>query len=131
MGCTCAAWHIDRRAAEITYRRSVRRFIPSIAYAEVLLHRKDFPADVPGPEFDLYAKRVSEADADNGWEQYRKGKFSVKTRLLAFLIVIVPKVGVLSDVAIRGPQPETEERYVESVNRTLDRYEQLSGTPDA
>ena len=126
-GLHLRSMHIDRRAAEITYRRSVRRFIPSIAYAEVLLHRKDFPADVPGPEFDLYAKRVREADSDNGWEQYRKGKFSVKTRLLAFLIVIVPKVGVLSDVAIRGPQPETEARYVESVNRTVDRYEQLLG----
>ena len=119
--------NIDREAAEVSYRRSVRTFIPAIARAEVLLHRKDFPADVPGPEFDLYAKRVHEADADNGWERYRKGRFGIGTRLLAVLIVIVPKIGVISDVAIRGPQPETEARYVESVNRTLDRYEQLLG----
>jgi len=118
---------IDRRAAVGTYRRSVRSFIPSIARAEVLLHRKDFPEDAPGPEFDLYAKRVSEADAFNGWEHYRKGKFSLKTRLLAFVIVIIPKVGVISDLAIRGPQQQTEERYVESVNRSLERYEQVLG----
>ena len=118
---------IDRRAAEATYRRSVRSFIPSIARAEVFLHRKDFPEDVPGTEFDLYARRVTEADADNGWEQYRKGKFGVKTRLLAFIVVIVPKVGVLSDLAIRGPNEAAEEKYVASVNRSLERYEQLLG----
>ena len=118
---------IDRRAAVGTYRRSVRSFIPSIARAEVLLHRKDFPPDVPDPEFDLYAKRVHEADADNGWEHYRKGKFSLRTRLLAVVIFIIPKVGVISDLAIRGPQQQTEERYVESVDRSLERYEQVLG----
>ena len=119
--------HIDRRAAVDSYRGAVRSFIPSIARAEVLLHRKDLPDDVEGPEFDLYAQRVKEADTTNGWEQYRKGKFSLKTRLLAFVIVITPKIGVLSDLAIRGPNRETEEKYVESVNRSLDRYEQLLG----
>jgi len=118
---------IDRRATVATYRWSARRFLPSIARAEMLLHRKDFPADVPGPEFDLYAKRVSEADASNGWERYRKGKFSLQTRLLAFVIVIIPKVGIISDLSIRGPQQQTEERYVESVNRSLERYEQVLG----
>lgn len=118
---------IDWRAADDTYRHSVRSFLPSIAYAEVLLHKKDFPNDVPGPEFDLYAKRISEADASNGWEQYRKKKAGVKTDLLAFVIVTLPKVGPLSGLAIRGPIQGTEEKYVESVNRSLDRYEQLLG----
>ena len=119
--------HIDRKAAVDTYRRAVRNLIPSVARAEVFLHRKDFPDDLPSAGFDRYAQRVSEADTTNGWEQYRKGKFSVKTHLLAFVIVITPKVGVLSDLAIRGPNQETEEKYVASVNRSLDRYEQLLG----
>ena len=119
--------HIDRRAAADTYRRAVRNFIPSIARAEVYLHRKNFPNDVPGPDFDLYARRVSDASASNGWEQYRKHKFSIKTRLLAFAILITPKIGVLSDLAIRGPNTETEEKYIASVNRSLQRYEELLG----
>jgi hypothetical protein len=119
--------HVDRKAAVDTYRRAVRNFIPSIARAEVYLHRKNFPEDVPGPDFDLYAKRVDNASNSNAWEQYRKGKLSIKTRLLAFVIVITPKIGVLSDLAIRGPNAETEKKYVASVNRSLDRYEQLLG----
>jgi hypothetical protein len=50
--------NIDRRAAEGSYRRAVRNFIPSVARAEVYLHRKGFPEDQPGPDFDLYAKKV-------------------------------------------------------------------------
>ena len=119
--------HFRGRAAVDAYRRAVRTFIPSIARAEVLLHRKDFPEDVPGPGFDVYAKRVSEASASNSWEQYRKGKFSFRTRFLAFVIVITPKIGVLSDLAIRGPESATEQKYVASVNQALARYEQLLG----
>jgi Zinc dependent phospholipase C len=118
---------IDRRAAATSYRRSVRNFIPSIARAEVLLHGRGFPEDSPGPEFDLYARRVREAATHNGWERYRRETFSLRTRLLAFVIVIVPKVGVFSDLAIRGPNQQTEANYIESVNRTLEQYQQLLG----
>jgi hypothetical protein len=114
----------NERAAVGSYRWSVRSFLPSIAYGEVVLHRKDFPADTPGPAFDLYAKRLSEADFSNGWEQYRK-KAGIKTHLIAVLIVILPKIGPLSDLAIRGPQAATEEKYVESVNLTVDHYDDL------
>ena len=80
-----------------------------------------------GAEFNRYQQRVSEASTSNGWEPYRKKKAGAKTHLLAFVIVILPKVGVLSDLSIRGPSPETEEKYIESVNRTVDRYEELLG----
>jgi hypothetical protein len=118
---------VNENADEDTYRRGVRSFLPSIAYAEALLHRKNFPDDVSGPEFNRYQRRVSEASTSNSWEPYRKGKAGAKTYLLAFVIVILPKVGVLSDLAIRGPSSETEEKYIESVNRTVDRYQELLG----
>jgi hypothetical protein len=117
----------NENAVEGTYRRGVRSFLPSIAYAEALLHRKNFPDDVSGPEFNRYQRRISEASTSNGWEPYRKKKAGAKIHLLAFVIVILPKVGVLSDLAIRGPSPETEEKYTESVNRTVDRYQELLG----
>ena len=117
---------VDRRAAVDSYRWSVRNFIPDFAYAEVLLHKKSFPADVPSAEFDKFQKRLADADFSNGWEKYRK-KAGVRTHLLAFVLIIVPKVGPMSYLAIRGPNQETEEKYVTSVNRTLDRYESLLG----
>lgn len=115
---------VNERAAVPTYRWAVRSFLPRIAYAEVILHRKSFPVDTPGPELDEYAKRLSEADFNNGWEKYRK-KAGFKTYFVAGVIVILPKIGPLSDLSIRGPKPETEQKYIASVNRTVARYEYL------
>lgn len=115
---------VNQYAAAQTYRWGVRSFLPTIAYAEVVLHKKSFPADTPGPEFDLYKERLAQADYTNGWERFRK-KAGIRTHLIAALIFILPKIGPLSDLAIRGPQPATEARYVESVNRTVTRYEQM------
>lgn len=117
---------VNRRVAIGNYRWSVRSFLPSVAYAEVVLHKHSFPNDPPSPEFDQFQKRLADADFNNGWERYRK-KAGIRTHLLAFVIVILPKVGVLSDLAIRGPSADTEEKYVASVNRTLARYENVLG----
>jgi Zinc dependent phospholipase C len=115
---------VNVHAAVGTYRWSVRSFLPMVAYGEVVLHRKDFPVDTPGPELTLYKERLQQADFNNGWETYRK-KAGIRTHLIAFLIVIVPKIGPLADLSIRGPRPGTEERYIESVNRTVSIYDSL------
>jgi hypothetical protein len=110
-----------------SYDWAVRQFLPRIAYAEVLLHRKSFPPDEDSPEFLEFEQRLKDASALNGWEAYRKHKPSFTTKVFACLLVITPKIGVLSDLAIRGPGRETEEKYVEGVNRSTDRYMQLLG----
>jgi Zinc dependent phospholipase C len=115
---------VNQRAAVATYRWAVRSFLPMVANGEVVLHQHGFPADTPGPAFNLYKERLAQAGADNGWELYRR-KPGFSTHLTAFLIFILPKIGPLSELAIRGPRASTESRYVESVNRTVDRYEYL------
>jgi len=102
-----------------SYRFSVRRFLPRIAYAETLLHRNRFPADRPGPAVDRLEQELRQADLDNGWDKFRK-KAGIGTHLLAGVIVVMPKFGPLSDLAIKGPSSDTEERYVESLLRTTD-----------
>jgi hypothetical protein len=109
-----------------TYRWSVRTFLPDIAFAEVVLHRNDFPTDTPGPQLDLYKQHLAQADFNNRWQHYRK-RAGFRTHLIAAIIFILPKIGKLSDLSIRGPKPETETKYIASVNRTLARYEVLLG----
>jgi len=110
-----------------SYSWSVRQFLPRIAYAEVLLHRRNFPQDESGAQFQEFADRLKATDTAHHWEQYRQHKPSIKTRILAVLIFITPKIGVLSDLAIRGPKQDTEEDYVASVNRAMDEYTHLLG----
>jgi Zinc dependent phospholipase C len=110
-----------------SYDWAVRQFLPRISYAEVLLHRGSFPPDEDLPGFHLFEQRLKDASAGNGWEPFRKHRTGIRTRLVAFVIRIVPKVGILSDLSIRGPDKDSEEKYVEGVNHATDRYLQLLG----
>ncbi len=106
------------------YRFAVRSFLPRIAYAEVVIHKDNFPPDVPSDVLDQFEKNLAQADFQHGWNAYRK-KAGIGTHLLAAFIVVVPKIGKLSDLAIRGPNAETQEKYLQSVNRSAESLRQL------
>ncbi len=107
-----------------SYHSSVEKFLPKFACAEVILHRKSFPAEEDTPAFHRFASRQKQAEADNGWENWnRKPGFEI--HFIAFLIRILPKIGPISNLAIRGPNAETNRWYIESMNRSTDNFEQL------
>ncbi|HEV2275449.1 MAG TPA: zinc dependent phospholipase C family protein [Acidobacteriaceae bacterium] len=112
-------------AAFHSYQSSVRRLLPRFAYAEVLLHRKSFPADAPTPAFQQFDRNLKQANRENGWYKFPRKKTSLSTRWIAALIFLAPRIGPISDLAIRGPNEETEKRYVESVNRCVGEYSKL------
>jgi hypothetical protein len=116
-----------RRRADIdSYRHSVRSFLPGFAHAEVVIHAHDFPPDPDTAEFQRFDQRLAQADYNNGWQNTRKQP-GFKAHLLAFFVVIVPKIGAASDLSIKIPTEETESKYVASVNRSMDFYEDLLG----
>jgi hypothetical protein len=100
------------------YRYAVRRFLPNIARAETLLHKKNFPADTPSPDLDALAKDLVQASADNNWEAFRKTP-GFRSHLYAGFIYVLPKVGTLKLLAIKGPNQHTEDLYIKSVNRSI------------
>lgn len=108
-----------------SYRWAVRQLLPRVGYAEVLLHRHSFPPDADTPSFREFDQALKTADRENHWEAYRKHKPSFVTRLFAVIIFITPKVGALSDLAIRAPKPDTEAEYVNSVNHSDADYARL------
>jgi hypothetical protein len=122
------------RPALRSYRGSVRTFIPAFAGAEVVLHRRQFLADTPNDTYNLFAQRLQRADYERHWEPDYKGP-GVGSRVLAIVVKILPKVGVISLLAIKIPVATTENLYVASVNQTVDSYaellKQLQESPDA
>lgn len=114
----------NRRPVVRGYRFAVRSFLPRIAYAELVLHRRSFPPDTPNAEFQVFQQHLAEADFEREWNQYRK-KPGVRTYLLAGIIAILPKVGPLSMLAIEGPTLQTHEWYVGSVNAATDALRKL------
>ena len=91
-----------------SYRTSVRRFIPDFAEAELVLHRHQFPPHPDGESYSLFRERVSRTNYDRHWAHTFKGP-GIRAHLLAVLVFIVPKVGPVSDLAIKIPKTETEE----------------------
>jgi len=96
------------------YRFSVHRFIPRIAYAVTLLHRKHEPVDVNNADLQKLTLEIDAVAQANDWDAYRKHA-GIGTYSLAGLIYILPKVGPLKLTAVKGPTAKTEADYIHSV----------------
>ncbi len=110
------------------YRFATRAFIPRIAYAVTLLHRSHEPADPNTPEARELEQEVAQVAIDNDWQAYRRHA-GIGTYTLAGLLFVLPKVGPLKMIAVKGPTAETEVEYKHSVElsaaelrRTLARF---------
>ena len=101
---------INRRA----YHFATRTFIPRIAYALTLLHRNDEPPEPDTPDAKLIEAEAAQVDRINNWPAHRR-KAGVETHLLAGVIWILPKVGPLKMLAVKGPTPQAEADYMHSV----------------
>jgi hypothetical protein len=98
-----------------TFRFGGRSFLPNFTYAEAVLHKGQFPADTPGPELEQYERQIGQLPKEEGWDHYRR-KPGFGIHLLAGLIVILPKIGTLKMLAIKGPTDQTQRAYIASVN---------------
>ncbi len=96
------------------YRFATRTFIPRIAYALTLLHRKHEPNEPVSKVRSDYDQQVAAMAGIDNWDSYRHHA-GIGTYMLAGLIFILPKVGPIKLVAIKGPSQETEEEYLHSV----------------
>ena len=106
------------------YRYSVRTLLPRVAYAETLLYRKRLPPDTPSPALNQLNWQIATLATQDQWDSYRSNA-GLGTHLLAGFIFILPKVGSLSDLSLRGPTPATEQDYVNSLVHTVDVFRQM------
>ncbi len=125
-----------RRVNVGAYRFAVHGFIPRIAYATTLLHRNHEPADVDNAELQQLTREIATVAQQNRWDAYRR-KPGLGTYALAGLIWILPKVGPLKLVAVKGPTEGTEVNYIHSVvqsedllNRALRRFTPSAARPE-
>ena len=104
-----------------SYRTSVRSIIPAVTEAEIVLHRRQFPPHPDDEAYRIFAERVARTGYERGWKHANRGP-GFKAHLLAVLILIIPKVGSASDLAIKIPNADTQEWYLRSVNLTVDAF---------
>jgi hypothetical protein len=103
-----------RRVNEDSYRFAVRSFVPDIADAVGILHKRHMTADVDTPEARELRGEINAMAAANNWAAYRHPP-GFGAHMLAGFIFIMPRFGAFRLCAIKGPTPQAESDYVHSL----------------
>ena len=96
------------------YRFATRTLIPRVAYAVTVMHRKHEPVEPNTPETAELDTEIAAAAKLYNWDAYRR-RAPFETHLLVAILWVLPKVGPLSMVAVKGPTPAAEADYEHSV----------------
>ena len=96
------------------YQSATRKFIPRVAYAVTLMRRGHEVAEPDTADAKEIEKESAEAATLYNWAAYRK-KAGFETHFIAALLCVLPKVGPLSMVAVKGPSPAAEADYMHSL----------------
>ncbi len=115
-----------------TYRVGVSSAIPRMTKVAWQLKKDEIQKNEPGITQQKFSYHLSRAAYRKDWgNDYRKPSFF--TRLLAFIIRIIPKIGPFRALTFRTPTPATEALFVQSfevASQDFDRYIQESGAAD-
>jgi len=115
-----------------TFRRSISRIIPEMTRVALLNRRTEIVRDTPNFNKRKFLYRLSRTKYEKEWGKgYRRP--GIGARILAFFLRIVPKVGPFRAVDFQIPTTQTEDLYIQSINKTVDNYgsllrEQASGS---
>jgi hypothetical protein len=111
----------DEDLAIGTFRRAISKLIPDMTRVALLSRRKEMVQDTPNFNEKEFLYHLSRAKYQKEWGNgYRKPGFG--SRVLAFFLKIVPKVGPFKAVSFKIPTTQTEDLYIKSINRTVDDY---------
>jgi len=114
----------DEDRAIGTFRRAVSQFIPEMTRAALINRRADLVKDTPNFDKRKFLYHLSRSKYEKEWGKgYKRPGFG--TRLLAFFLRIIPKVGPAAALNFKVPTTQTEDMYIKSVDRTIDDYRRL------
>jgi hypothetical protein len=109
-----------------TYRRTVSGLIPKMTKVAWQIKKDEIAKSQPGITREKYFYNLSRQNYEKDWgKEYRNP--GIGTRLLSFVIRIIPKIGPLKSLGFRTPTPEAEKLFMESFNVTVERYRSLLG----
>jgi hypothetical protein len=112
-----------------SYRYSIGSIVPGMTRVAWNLKRTQLQKEIPGITRKKFLYNLSRSSYEKEWgTKYRKPGFG--TRLLTFLVEIVPKVGPFKALKVRMPTPEVEKMFMAS-NASIVRCRALLAGVDA
>lgn len=113
-----------------SYRRSVSALIPEMTRVALLSRRDVIVQDTPNFNKKKFLFYLSRSNYEHQWGTvYRKP--GIGSRILAFILRLIPKVGPFKAVNFKIPTKQTEDMYIKSVNDTVENYASLLSTVKA
>jgi hypothetical protein len=107
-----------------TFRRAISTILPEMTRVALLARKKELVAETPNFNARKFRYYLSRANYQREWGKgYRRPGFG--TRVLAFFLRFVPKVGPFKALDFKIPTRKTEDLYIASVNHTLENYKNL------
>ncbi len=107
-----------------SYRYDVSSLLPRATRIAWNLKKDEIEKDQPGITRRRFLYNLSKASYKKNWgKQYQP--FTLKEKILAFLLRILPKFGPLKVLQLRTPTPATEQMFEASFNASMDRYRLL------
>jgi hypothetical protein len=117
---------LDENKALNSYRHDVSKLIPKATRIAWALKQKEIKADIPDMTKKRFLYNLSRSNYEREWgKNYRKPNLG--ERFLAFIYLLLPKIGPLQVLQFRTPTPQTEQMFEASFNATLSRYRKLLG----
>jgi len=107
-----------------TYRKTVSDLIPKVTRIAWVIKKDEIAKSQPAMTREKFLYNLSRAEYDKTWGSDYKLP-GVGSKLLAFAIRIVPKIGPFRALSFRTPTPETEKLFMDGFNLTLERYRSL------
>ena len=105
-----------------SYRRSVSVLIPEMTRVALLSRRDVIVKDTPNFDKKTFLYCLSRSNYEHQWGTvYRKP--GVGSRILAFFLKLIPKVGPFKAVNFKIPTQQTEDMYIKSVNQTVEDFQ--------
>lgn len=104
-----------------SFRWAVSRAIPELTRVALLTKKDEMVKEDPSFAKKKFLYNLKRSEYEKAWgKKYQRPGFGAK--VLAAIFRVVPKIGPFKAIAIKMPYPQTETRYLKSVNDTLDDY---------
>ena len=107
-----------------TFRRAISQIIPEMTRVALISRHSEIVKETPNIKARQFRYYLSRTSYQKEWGKgYRQPGFG--TRLLAFFLRFVPKVGPFKALDFKIPTHKTEDLYIASVVLTVENYKKL------
>ncbi len=107
-----------------SFRWAVGALVPKMTKVALTTREAQMVKEYPTFDRQKFLYHLSRTEYERDWgKDYRRPGFG--TRVLAFLLRILPKIGPLKVATIKNPTPQTEQMYLKSMNDSVELYDKL------